>query len=136
MQRRQGAVSLRGHGGFTLVELLIVIAILAVITAIAIPSFTKYKLRGYKAALDYDSKSVYTSAQAYLTDNMGATVDTVGELITGGYNASPNIIFVNGSITTSAGNIELYSNILKAQNKDNNSVIFANGRIAFSNAPY
>ncbi|MFQ5428084.1 MAG: prepilin-type N-terminal cleavage/methylation domain-containing protein [Thermodesulfobacteriota bacterium] len=122
-------------GGFTLVELLVVVAVLAVIVAIAIPMFAKYKLRGYKAALDYDAKSVYTSAQAYLTDNMGATVDTVGELQTGGYNASPYILFVNGSLMANSGNIELISNVLKTHGKDNNSVIFYNGRIAFVNSP-
>jgi len=121
--------------GFTLVELLIVMAILGIITAIAIPTFTKYKLRGYKATLDYDAKSVYTSAQAYLTDNLGATVDSVSKLRSGGYNASNDIIFVNGSITTSSGNVEIYSNVLKAQNLDNNSVIFGNGRIELANMP-
>ena len=135
MRRGKRTGSLQGPCGFTLVELLIVVAVLAIITAIAIPTFTKYKLRGYKAALDYDAKSVYTAAQAYLTDNMGATVDTISELNTGGYLASPYIMFVNGSLSTSAGNIEIFSNILNVQGLDNNSIIFHNGRIAFVNTP-
>ncbi len=133
--RSKRTLRLQGPPGFSLVELLIVIAILSIITAIAIPMFAKYKLRGYKAALDYDAKSVYVSAQAYLTDNMGATVDTLSELKTGGYLASSNIIFVNGSMSTSSGNIEIFSNTLKSQNMDNNSVIFGNGRIEFVNNP-
>ncbi len=125
----------RGRAGFTLVEVLIVIAILGVIVAIAIPSFTKYKLRGYMATLDYDSRDAYTAAQAYLTDNRGATVDSLAKLKAGGYNASHDIVFVNGSISVGAGKIELYSKTLNAQGMDNNSVIFANGRIVLANRP-
>jgi len=126
----------RGQRGFTLVELLIVVAIIGIISAIAVSMFTKYKVRSYKTVLDYDAKNVYLSAQAYLTDNMGATVDTISELNSGGYFASPNINFVNGNISSLSGNIEIYSDVLNAQSKDNNSVIFANGRIVFANTPY
>ncbi len=126
---------LSGSCAFTLVELLIVIAILAVLTAISIPMFYKYKLSGYKVTLDSDARNVYVAAQAYLNDNTGATVDTLPELMTGGYLASPDVIFVNGSITGTSGNIEIYSSVLKAQSMDNNSVIFFNGKIEFVNAP-
>ncbi len=121
--------------GFTLIELLMVIAILGILVAVAIPAFTKYKLRGFKATLDYDSRDAYTAAQAYLSDYFGATVDTVAKLRTGGYNASSDIVFVNGSITVGSGKIELYSKTLNAQGIDNNSVVFANGRIILANQP-
>jgi len=127
---------LSGAQAFTLVELLIVVAILAIITAIAIPTYTRYKLRTYKTTLDYDSKNVYISAQAYLTDHMEATVDTLAELQSGGYNASQNILLINGGISFTSGNIELVSTLLKSQGMDNNSVIFANGRINLANTPY
>jgi len=125
----------RGQRAFTLVEVLIVIAIIGILSAIAVSMFTKYKMRSYKTVLDHDAKNVYISAQAYLTDNIGATVDTLSELNSGGYVTSPNIFFVNGNITTHSGNVEIYSDALNTQGKDNNSVIFANGRIVFANAP-
>jgi len=134
--RSKGTDSFPMQVGFTLVELLVVIAIISVISAIALPIFTKYRLRGYKAALDADGRNVYIAAQAYLTDNMATTVDTIGKLNSGGYIASTDINFVNGSLSATSGKIELYSQSLNAQNLDNNSIIFYNGRIDQVNSPH
>ncbi len=125
----------RGNRGFTLVEILIVVAMMAILASIAITNFSKYKLRGYKAELDYDAKSVYMAAQTYLTDHMEATVDTLAELYSGGYRQSSHVVFDGGSISLTSGSISLYSSALNTQQMDNNSVIYANGRMEFVNAP-
>ena len=58
----------KNEKGFTLIELMIVIAIIGILAAIAIPQFNSYRKRAYNASANTDVKNAYTAAQAYFVD--------------------------------------------------------------------
>jgi type IV pilus assembly protein PilA len=121
--------------GFTLVELLIVVAIIAILAAIAIPQFSKYRLRGYKSQIDSDTKNAYTAAQAYLIDNPSLTVTTAAALNDGGWQKTADVHFEAGNMTLGTGRITLTHNVLNTATKENNAVVFFNGRMNLPATP-
>jgi prepilin-type N-terminal cleavage/methylation domain-containing protein len=59
----------RTRKGFTLIELLIVVVIIGILAAIAIPKFADTKKKAYITAMKSDLKNMVPSAEAYFSDN-------------------------------------------------------------------
>lgn len=66
----------KNQGGFTLIELMIVIAIIGILAAIAIPQFTAYKNSAFNAAAMDDLKIAAIAQEAYFADEFTYTNST------------------------------------------------------------
>ena len=63
--------------GFTLIELLIVVVIIGILAAIAIPKFTSTKGKAYAASLKADLRNLATAEEAYFYQWTTYSADTL-----------------------------------------------------------
>jgi len=59
-----------GRAGFTLIELMVVISIIGILVAIALPSFTARQGKGFDARVRQDARNAATGEEAYYLDTL------------------------------------------------------------------
>ena len=72
----------RNRKGFTLIELMIVIAIIAILAAILVPNFMKARAQGMLTSCKSNLKNIGTAEEMYSVDNNGNYSDNIGDLAT------------------------------------------------------
>ncbi len=84
----------RRRKGFTLVEIMLVVAIIGVLAAIAVPSFQKYIYRAQRNEALTNLKGIYTTQTSFFHENglYGATFDEIGFEISGAQVVDPNTV--------------------------------------------
>ena len=79
---------LNNKKGFTLIELMIVVAIIGILAAIAIPNFLKYQAKSKQSEAKVNLKAIFTSEQSYFAEkNTYDTLDNVNYIPAGGWEA-------------------------------------------------
>ena len=84
----------RDTRGFTLIELLIVVVLIGILVAIAIPQFATTKERAFDATAKSDVRNAMASQEAYFADTQ---TYAPGSMATGSFTTSTGV-----SISTSA----------------------------------
>lgn len=77
------------EGGFTLVELMVVVAIIAILAAVAVPQFSSSADKAKLAKEQADIQTITSAAELYMIERNVSTAPTVQALYDAGYLAQP-----------------------------------------------
>ena len=102
MMRKLSKLKVSDKKGFTLIELMIVIAIIGILSAIAIPNFLSYRKKGMDSAAATAAKDFYSLTMADFADT--------GRLTAYSYALPPAGFVENDKITYSTGTILIADN--------------------------
>ena len=96
--------------GFTLIELLIVVVIIGVLAAIAIPKFGNTKQKAYIASMKTDLRNLVSAEEAYFSDSLAYTSDLGTDFAVTSGNSTPAITLTDDGWTATMTNANTPAN--------------------------
>jgi type IV pilus assembly protein PilA len=84
---------MQGRKGFTLIELLIVVVIIGILAAIAIPKFANTKEKAVVASMKSDLRNLVTAQESFFSDNQDYAGDIDPNTQTNGKGGAGKVAF-------------------------------------------
>jgi type IV pilus assembly protein PilA len=119
-ERRDGAGESGTDAGFTLIELMVVLLILAILLAIAIPTFLGVTKSANDRAAQSNLNTAFVNAKAAFQQNSQAYATSTA-LTAALSTAEPSLAFINGTLTTTTAQ----STVSVDSSSDGTSVVLA-----------
>ena len=122
---------LKNAEGFTLVELMVVVAIIGILSAVAIPNFSRYQSKSKTTEGQLQLASVYSAEVAIQTD-----YDTFATCLAEMGYSSPNLAWLGATPTAQGGVKNYYAVGFAADNATQNADVVANGGVCVDATSY
>ena len=101
--------------GFTLIELLIVVVIIGILAAIAIPKFATTKEKAYLATMKTDLRNLVTAEEGYFSDNQAFTTDLSSAGVN--FSASKNVNVTVSNISPNGWQAQAWHTVIGQNGK-------------------
>src|SRR5438034_6969623 len=112
-----GEVVQMNRKGFTLIELLIVVVIIGILAAIAIPKFANTKEKAYLASMKSDLRNLITAEEAYFADSVKYTSNLGTAYATTSGVVGPTITVTSNGFTATESRSEEHTSELQSHSE-------------------